>query len=100
MLPYEAFYAQRPLCPEDTEGALLVVSFDGKGVPMLKEEAAKLKAKLGTGEKRQQKKEALVGVSYTVDPKPRAPEALAELLVDPEAARARQRREATRNGAP
>ena len=52
------------------------------------EEAAKLKAKLGTGEKRQKKKEGLVGVSYTVDPKPRASEALAELLIDPEAARA------------
>ena len=38
-------YAQRPLSPEDTAGALLVVSFDGKGVPMIKEEAAKLKAK-------------------------------------------------------
>jgi hypothetical protein len=89
---YEVFYAQRPLSAEDTEGALLVVSFDGKGVPMIKEEAAKLKAKLGTGEKRQKKKEALVGVSYTVDPKPRAPEALAELLIDPEAARARRQR--------
>lgn len=87
---YEDFYAQRPRSPEDAEGALLVVSFDGKGVPMIKGEAAKLKAKLGTGEKRQKKKEALVGVSYTVDPKPRAPEALAELLVDPEAARARR----------
>ena len=69
-----------------------MVSFDGKGVPMIKEEAAKLTAKLGTGEKRQKKKEALVGVSYTVDPKPRSPEALAELLVDPEAARARRQR--------
>jgi hypothetical protein len=96
----EAFYAQRPLCPEDNEGALLVVSFDGKGVPMLKEEAAKLKAKLGTGEKRQKKKEALVGVSYTVDPKPRAPEALAELLVDPEAARRRRRRDHVTDKAP
>ena len=56
-----------------------MVSFDGKGVPMIKEEAVKLKAKLGSGEKRQTKKEALVGVSYTVDPKPRSPEALAEL---------------------
>jgi hypothetical protein len=86
----EAFYAQRPLFPEDTAGELLVVSVAGKGVPMLKEEAAKLKAKLGTGEKRQQTKEALVGGSDTVDPKPRAPEVLAELLVDPEAARARR----------
>jgi hypothetical protein len=53
---------------------------------MLKAEAVTLTAKLGTGEKRQRKKEALVGVSYTVDAKPRTPEALAELLVDPEAA--------------
>src|SRR5207253_4204969 len=85
---YEGFYAQRPVPPEESMGELLVVSFDGKGVPMIKAEAVKLKAKLGTGEKRQKKKEALVGVSYTVDPKPRSPAALAELLVDPEAARA------------
>src|SRR3989475_8565009 len=97
---YKDFYAQRPLSPEDTAGELLVVSFDGKGVPMIKEEAAKLKAKLGTGEKRQKKKEALVGVSYTVDPKPRSPEALAELLVDPEAARARRQRENVADDAP
>jgi hypothetical protein len=96
----EAFYAQRPAPPEASAGALLVVSFDGKGVPMIKAEAVKLKAKLGTGEKRQQKKEALVGVSDTVDVKPRSPEALAEVLVDPEAARARQRREDTRDDAP
>jgi hypothetical protein len=81
-------------------GELLVVSFDGKGVPMIKEEAAKLKAKLGTGEKRQKKKEALVGVSYTVDPKPRSPEALAELLVDPEAARARRQRQGEQDESP
>jgi len=97
---YEGFYAQRPVPQEDTEGELLVVSFDGKGVPMIKEEAVKLKAKLGTGEKRQKKKEALVGVCYTVDAKPRAPEALAELLVDPEAARARRQLEAVGDDAP
>ena len=96
----EAFYGQRPLPSEDTEGALLVVSVDGKGVPMIKQEAAKLKAKLGTGEKRQQKKEALVGVSYTVDPKPRSPEALAESLVEPEAVRARRQREDVTDEAP
>jgi hypothetical protein len=97
---YEDFYAQRPVPPAESAGALLVVSFDGKGVPMLKDEAVKLNAKLGPGEKRQQKKEALVGVSDTVDPKPRAPEALAERLVDPEAARARRQREGTRDEAP
>jgi hypothetical protein len=78
----------------------LVVSFDGTGVPMIKAEAVQLKAKLGTGEKRQRQQEALVGVSYPVDPKPRAPEALAELLVDPEAARARRQRAGTRDEAP
>jgi hypothetical protein len=97
---YQDFYAQRPLSPEDTVGALLVVSFDGKGVPMIKEEAAKLKAKLGTGEKRQKKKEALVGVSYTVDPKPRSAEALAELLVDPDAARVRRQRQGEQDESP
>ena len=97
---YESFYAQRPVPQEDTEGELLVVSFDGKGVPMIKSEAVKLKATWGTGEKRQQKKEALVGVSDTVDPKPRSPEALAELLVDPEAARARRQREEVTDDAP
>jgi hypothetical protein len=97
---YEGFYAQRPVPQEDTDGALLVVSFDGKGVPMIKAEAVKLKAKLGPGEKRQKKKEALVGVSYMVEAKPRSPEALAELLVDPEAARARRQREDTSDDAP
>jgi hypothetical protein len=97
---YEAFYAQRPVPSEKSAGELLVVSFDGKGVPMIKAEAAKLKAKLGTGEKRPRKKAALVGVSYTVDAKPRSPEALAELLVDPEAARTHRQREDTRDEAP
>jgi hypothetical protein len=96
----EGFSAQRPVPPEESAGEFLVVSVDGKGVPMIKEEAVKLNAKLGPGEKRQQKKAALVGVSYTVAPKPRAPQALAELLVDPEAARARRQREGTRDQAP
>jgi hypothetical protein len=96
----ERFYAQRPVPQAETEGELLVVSVDGQGVPMIKAAAVNLTAKLGTGEKRQQKKEALVGVSSTVDPKPRSPAALAELLVEPEAARARRQREETRDEAP
>lgn len=90
---YDAFYEQKPAPVPETEGELLVVSFDGKGVPMIKEEAAKLKAKLGKGEKRQKKKEALVGVCYTVDPKLRTAEELAEQLLDPEAARQRRRKQ-------
>jgi len=86
---YDAFYEQKtPPAPED-ERELLVVSFDGKGVPMIKSEAAKIQAKLGKGEKRQKKKEALVGVCYTVDRKERSAEELAERLINPEKYRSR-----------
>jgi hypothetical protein len=77
-----------------------VVSVDGKGGPMITAEAVKLKATLGPGEQRQQQKAALVGVSDTVDPTPRSPEVLAELLVDPEAAPARRQQAGTRDEAP
>lgn len=85
---YDAFYEAKPP-PPISEDQILAVGFDGKGVPMIKEEAVKLKAKLGSGEKRQRKKEALVGVCYTVDPKARPAEDLAEYLVEPERARER-----------
>jgi hypothetical protein len=97
---YEGFSAQRPVPPAELAGALLVVSCDGKGVPLIKAAAVQLTATWGTGEQRPKKKEALVGVSDTVDAKPRSPEALAELLVDPEAARARRQRADTRDEAP
>jgi hypothetical protein len=97
---YESFYAQRPMPPAASAGELLAVSCDGKGVPRLKEEAVKLKAKLGTGEKRQKKQDALGGGSDTVDPKPRSPEVLAELLLEPEAARARRQRQGGKDESP
>lgn len=87
---YDAFNEQTPVPQQVPEGKILPVSFDGKGVPMIKKEAVKLKARLGTGEKRQKKKEALVGVCYSVAPKQRSAEELAEELVEPEAARKRR----------
>jgi len=96
---YDAFYEQKAPPTPETEGELQVVSFDGKGVPVIRAEAAKLKAKLGKGEKRQKKKEALVGVSYTVDRKERRPEELAETLVEPEKARARRAAASRKEGA-
>jgi len=81
---YDAFYAGKQAPSSDSEGDIQVVSFDGKGVPVIKREAAELKARLGKGEKRQKKKEALVGVSYTVNPKIRTPEEVAENLIYPE----------------
>ena len=87
---YEQFYAEKaPPSPEE-EGTIQVLGFDGKGVPMIKSEAAKLKARPGKGEKRQKKKEAMVGISYTVDPHPRRAEEVAESLIYPERARAKR----------
>jgi hypothetical protein len=97
---YAAFYTHEPPPAQATEGEILVVSVDGKGVPMIKAEAAKLQAKLGKGEKRQKKKEALVGVCYTVERKERTAEELAEWLVDPDAARERRQRAGKKDDSP
>ncbi len=63
------------------EGERLVVSFDGKGIPMTKEESAEIKAKSGKGEKKQKKKESLVAVSYPVKPIKRLASSLATSLI-------------------
>ncbi|MCI0527247.1 MAG: ISKra4 family transposase [Nitrospira sp.] len=81
---YEEFYQGRQVPCEDSEGEVQVMSFDGKGVPMIKREAAKLQARLGKGEKRQKKKEAMVGVSYTINRKERSAEQVAQNLIYPE----------------
>lgn len=87
---YDEYYEQKTPPAAEEEGEMLVLSFDGKGVPMIKSEAAQIQAKLGKGEKRQKKKEALVGVSYSVDKKERSADELAERLVKPEEYRARR----------
>lgn len=91
---YDEFYQNKEPPTPDSEGEIQVIGFDGKGVPVIKSEAAKLKARLGKGEKRQKKKEAIVGVSYTTDPKVRTPEEVAENLVYPE--EAKKKREAAK----
>jgi hypothetical protein len=74
----------------ESEGEIHTIGFDGKGVPIIKSEAAKIQSRLGKGEKRQKTKEAIVGVSYSTDPKVRTPEEVAENLVYPEKARAKR----------
>ena len=81
---YDEFYESKQPPPSESEGEIQALSFDGKGVPVIKREAVKLKARLGKGEKRQKKKEALVGVSYTVDRKVRSAEDVAQNLMYPE----------------
>ena len=77
----EAYYQQNP--PVETEGAVLGVSFDGKGVPILKTErdgATEEGARLMKGQKRGTKKQATVSVSFSFDPAPRTPEEVAKSL--------------------
>lgn len=81
---YEQFYAEKEPPSSEQEGAIQVLGFDGKGVPMIKREAAKLTGRQGKGEKRQKKKEAMVGVSYTIAPQKRCAENVAEHLIYPE----------------
>lgn len=84
---YDEFYDDKDVPDPQSEGQVQVLEFDGKGVPVIKSEAAKLKSRLGKGEKRQKKKEATVGVSFTVDLHERSPEQVAENLIYPEVAR-------------
>ena len=87
---YDEFYENKEVPMAESEGEIHTIGFDGKGVPIIKSEAAKIQSRLGKGEKRQKTKEAIVGVSYSTDPKVRSPEEVAENLVYPEKARAKR----------
>jgi len=83
---YDDFYENKAVPIAESEGEIHTIGFDGKGVPIIKSEAAKIQSRLSKGEKRQKKKEAIVGVSYSTDAKVRTAEEVAENLVYPEKA--------------
>ena len=60
---------------------IVVVSTDGKGVPMTKEESKKIKGRTGRGEKKQKKKESLVSVCYATMPIARTATQVASSLI-------------------
>ena len=82
---FDAFYATRDVKNEETE-ALLVLTFDGKGIAMRHEDLRpatqkaaeagerKLKKRLAKGEKANRKRMAQVAAIYTVDPWVRSPD--------------------------
>jgi len=85
-LDFDGFYEQRSLGVEATQGSLMILSFDGKGVVMrhqdLREATRKAAqrrgrkpaARLSKGEKRDAKRMATVAAVYTIAPFPRQPE--------------------------
>ncbi|WP_441287980.1 hypothetical protein ACSRUE_38905 [Sorangium sp. KYC3313] len=82
---FDAFYSSRAVEVEDTQ-ALLVLSFDGKGIAMRREDLRpatrkaadagkhKLTKRLAKGEKRNRKRMAEVATIYTIDPWVRTPD--------------------------
>jgi hypothetical protein len=68
--PAEAFRAQQAPPPGAEEGAILVVTADGKGVPMRRPLAQRVRSgkRRGKGEKANQKQMAYVGAVYSIDP--------------------------------
>jgi hypothetical protein len=76
------YYAQKPAPDPTSEAEILVVQADGKGVPMVLDTPAEAKPRLGKGEKRGRKKEAVVTTLYTIAPAPRTPQAVVDSLFD------------------
>lgn len=67
----DSFYQQTETAPAATAGERVVISLDGKGVPMIKAEPAQSRKRLKRGEKAQRKKMALIASLYTVKAKDR-----------------------------
>ena len=70
------FHESQPPPPVEEEGSILVVTADGKGVPMRRDpaDARPAEGRLKKGQKANKKREACVGAVYTIDPFKRTPE--------------------------
>jgi hypothetical protein len=77
----ESFYVQKASPPPETEGSILVVQADGKGVPMKRDQPAVQAARRSKGQKRTKKKEAIVTAHYTIEPYSRTPQDIVDALV-------------------
>ena len=71
-----AYYEQKPAPKSATEREVLVVQADGKGVPIIVEPPEQQPVRLGKGQKRGHKKEALVTTAYSIATAPRTAEAV------------------------
>jgi hypothetical protein len=80
----EAYYAQKPPPAPAAEAAILVIQADGKGVPMILDTPAEASPRLGKGEKRGHKKEAVVTTVYTIAAAPRTPQDVVASFFDPQ----------------
>jgi hypothetical protein len=63
----DSFFQSQPTPPAKEQGSILVLTSDGKGVPMRKDEPAK-SGRRKKGEKANKKRMACVGAVYSIDP--------------------------------
>jgi len=77
-----SFCESLPTPAPETEASIIVATVDGKGVPMVKDQPAEHKVRLGPGEKLSRKKEATVGAVYTVEPYERSVEEIVSEVRD------------------
>jgi hypothetical protein len=75
----DRFLDQLPTPPAKDEGAILVTTADGKGVPLVKEDAKKVPA-FDKKERPGNRRMATLGCVYTVDPYVRTPEQIVAAL--------------------
>jgi hypothetical protein len=75
----DRFLQELPLPPPAAEGAILVASADGKGVPLVRQDAAKVPA-FEQKERPGNRRMATLGCVYTVDPHVRTPEQIVAAL--------------------
>jgi hypothetical protein len=78
----ETYYAQKPAPAPEEEAEVLVLQADGKGVPIILEQPAEQAVRLGKGQKRGHKKEAVVTTVYTIPPTPRTPQEVVTSFFD------------------
>jgi hypothetical protein len=74
----ESYYAQKPAPQPAEEAEILVIQADGKGVPMVLEVPSEPQVRLGKGQKRGRKKEAVVTSIYTIAAHHRTPQAVVD----------------------
>lgn len=63
----DSFFESQPAPPAEEQGAIVVLTSDGKGVPMRKDEPAK-SGRRKKGQKANKKRMACVGAVYTIEP--------------------------------
>jgi hypothetical protein len=94
------YYKGKPAPPVETEAQVLVVQADGKGVPIITEAPDTHSVRLGKGEKRGHKKEAIVTTAYTLSTAPRTPEEVLRSYYDLRPAEAASEPAGTARAAP